>query len=174
MDHHIYTHYTKLQLTGRFPSSSTVGEFLSLSIETKQTQFKATGTAVEVWGSVLVKNAQTNPDPDFECFVDDINISKDDPISDPANNWRFCQKDQLPDLQHTLRIDVTVRSPGQAFWLDRVLYVPSENVPLDDKVIFLENTDPSVHFDAKWQSLGDTANMTTQTNSTTLVDFVGE
>lgn len=131
------------------------------------------GTRVEVWGTNIVKNAKTNPDPDFECFIDDVSIGRDAPFEYPENNWSFCKSPILPDGPHKLRIDIKVSSPEQTFWLDRILYIPSPDMPLDNGVLLVDNTDPAIHYDSQWTSLGGGANMTARTNSVAWVEFIG-
>ncbi|KAF9447284.1 hypothetical protein P691DRAFT_731767 [Macrolepiota fuliginosa MF-IS2] len=134
--------------------------------------FVFSGTAVQVWGTSII-NGTTNPDPTFECFVDDVSIGREPPFQFPENNWLLCDKTGLPDGSHTLRVDVKVVSPDHTFWVDQIRYVPSPTLPLDNKVILLDNTDPAIKLDSQWSALGGTANMTTHTNSIALVDFIG-
>lgn len=135
--------------------------------------FGSTGTAIGVWGTSILSNPKTNPDPSLECFVDNVSIGSEPPFEFAENNWKLCGKVGLSDGLHTLRIDVKVQSPQQTFWLDQIGYIPSPSMPLDNKTIMLDNTDPAIRLDASWKPLGGTANMTTSTNSVALVDFVG-
>ncbi|KAF9439547.1 hypothetical protein P691DRAFT_690437, partial [Macrolepiota fuliginosa MF-IS2] len=131
------------------------------------------GTAVGVSGSNIDQNT-THPDPTFECFVDDVSIGRTSPFQFAENNWPFCNKDGLPDGLHKLRIDVTVMSPDHTFWLDQIKYNPSSAVPLDNKVIWLGNTDPAIAYDLHWGEWpGGLGNITMRNNSVALVQFIG-
>lgn len=125
------------------------------------------GTAVVVWGTNIV------PSPNIECFVDDLSIGGAGPFEPDANNISFCDKKGLRDGQHQLRVDVRIQGPNQSFYLDRIRYAPSADVPLEDKIIKLEINDPAIQLDAHWTNVEGSPMMTRQTNSAARVDFVG-
>ncbi|KAF5344752.1 hypothetical protein D9756_011074 [Leucocoprinus leucothites] len=135
--------------------------------------FPFNGTSIEVWGTNSVVNFDTNPDPSWECFVDGVSIGREAFLEWPESNWKFCGQYNFADGNHTLRIDVTVQSPNHTFWLDQIRFIPSPTLPLDNKTILIENTDPAVQFDAKWEAMGATANITTVLGSAAWVTFIG-
>ncbi|KAF5344751.1 hypothetical protein D9756_011075 [Leucocoprinus leucothites] len=135
--------------------------------------FPFNGTSIEVLGTNSVVNFDTNPDPNWECFIDGISIGRDNLFEWAESNWRFCGRHDFADGNHTLRIEVTVQSPNHTFWLDQIRYIPSPTLPLDNKTILIENTDPAVQFDTQWGSLAENANITTKQGSVARVTFIG-
>jgi hypothetical protein len=133
------------------------------------------GTDVEVYGTSNITMLPNNtPDPTLECFVDGFNIGREAPFNGAGNNILLCDTNSLQDGLHNLTIIVTVQSPTHPFWIDKIQYIPSPNLQLDNRTILVENTDPAIQFDAGWSRLGDIANMTTTPNSVAQVDFIGE
>lgn len=133
------------------------------------------GTAIEVFGTSIVVNATTAPDPTLKCFVDGVSINTGDPFQFAENNWNFCGNSQLLDGHHTLRIDVKVLSQNQTFWLDQLRYNPSPNLPLDNQVIYFDNIDPAIQYDSHWTGMdGFGVSMTRQKNSSAQVNFIGK
>ncbi|KAF9440560.1 hypothetical protein P691DRAFT_608922, partial [Macrolepiota fuliginosa MF-IS2] len=134
---------------------------------------KFNGMDIGVSGSNIDPNT-TNPDPTFECFIDDVSIGRTSPFPFAENNWPFCNKSGLPDGPHELQIDVTVMSPNNTFWLDQIKYNPSSAVPLDNKVLLVNNSDPAITYDSFWTEWpGGLGKITQQTNSVALVQFIG-
>ncbi|KAJ3554356.1 hypothetical protein NP233_g12439 [Leucocoprinus birnbaumii] len=135
--------------------------------------FPFSGTAVDVFGTNNETNFNTDPDPTWECFIDDISISRYPPSQLVENNWKFCGTSGLPDGNHTLKVNVQVKSPSQTFWFDKIRYIPSPSLSLENRTILVDSSDPAVQYDAQWSALGDNANMTTKSSSIATVNFVG-
>jgi hypothetical protein len=52
----------------------------------------------------------------------------------PSNNFVFCYSNVLDDGHHTLTVNA--QSTGnQAFWLDRIDYIPSQQISYEQKTI---------------------------------------
>jgi hypothetical protein len=132
-----------------------------------------TGTAIEVYGTSIVANSKTNPDPNLECFVDGVSIGREPIFEFPENNWKLCGKGGFSAGLHKLQIDITVQSPDQTFWFDQILYIPSPGTSLEDQTILVTNTDPAIRLDDNWVSLAH-FNSTSKTNAVAQVDFIGE
>ncbi|TFK44043.1 hypothetical protein BDQ12DRAFT_740375 [Crucibulum laeve] len=136
--------------------------------------FSFTGSTVIVQGTINLTNTSGVIDPTWECFVDGLRIG---PASFPGpsqfNNWALCDNgdSNLVDRPHELTVNVSSR--GNTFWLDSIQYVPSSQVPLDDKTVRLDDSDPSIKLDG-WEPLGDVAVMTQKAGATMTMDFVGK
>lgn len=136
------------------------------------------GTAVYLYGTNNIANKSGMIDPSWECFVDNISIQKSSPYGFANNDWQFCGQDALVDGVHTLTVNATVMQ-SQTFWVDNIQYVPSASVPLDNKAISIDNTDPELHnaFGGSWGStvvMLHYLNLTQTTNSTFTYDFNGK
>jgi hypothetical protein len=132
-----------------------------------------TGTAIGVYGTSIVVNSTTDPDPNLECFVDGVSIGREAIPDAGENNLKLCGRGGFSASPHKLQINITVQSPEHTFWLDQIQYIPSPTVPLDNKMIMLTNTDPAIQLDNNWESLA-IFNATSKPNATAHVDFIGE
>jgi hypothetical protein len=132
-----------------------------------------TGTAIGVYGTSIVANSKTNPDPNLECSVDGVSIGREPIFEFGENNWKLCGKGGFSAGLHKLQIDITVQSPDQTFWLDQIRYTPSPSVSLENKTLLVANMDPDILLDKNWFSLAQ-FNATSVTNATARVDFIGE
>jgi hypothetical protein len=132
-----------------------------------------TGTEIGVYGTSIVVNSTTDPDPNLECFVDGVSIGREAIFDAGENNWKLCGRGGFSAGPHKLQIDITVQSPEQTFWLDQIRYIPSPAVPLDNKTIMLANTDPAIQLDNNWESLAQ-FKATNKSNAVAHVDFIGE
>ncbi|KAF7759736.1 hypothetical protein Agabi119p4_11431 [Agaricus bisporus var. burnettii] len=130
------------------------------------------GTGIEVFGTNIVNNPTTDPDPNFECFIDGVSIGRDSPFTFQENNWKLCETDGLFAGQHKLHIDIKVKSRKQTFWLDKIQYVPSPSVPLDNKTIQMANKDSAIRLDTTWRRLGP-FKVTSVMNAVAYIDFNG-
>lgn len=91
----------------------------------------------------------------------------------PQNNWVLCEWNTPSDGDHTVSAKVT--SNGQAFWVDRIAYIPGEDVELDAATISVGRLDPAISFDAgQWRPLGDIGTMTQVTGAAVRFKFQGE
>ncbi|KAF8816837.1 hypothetical protein BYT27DRAFT_7076418 [Phlegmacium glaucopus] len=133
--------------------------------------FAFNGTQFRVVGSINIRNDSGVVDPTWQCFIDDINIDPIPPSPDPENNWIFCEQDTLLDGPHTITVNVTVLK-NQTFWIDKIQYVPSPNVSLDQAVIVVDNSDPQLQYGPGWR-VWYYANITTMTGSTFTFNFIG-
>ena len=137
-----------------------------------------TGSQIEVFGcNNLTMSGSGVPDPSWECFIDGISIVSTAPFQFPENNWLFCAHNALLDGPHVLTVNATVTN-SQTFWVDRIQYVPSSSVPLNNKYIYIDNLDQQLLQDAYgpgWEAIpGDPQrNMTGQTNSLFTFEFIG-
>ncbi|KAF7376861.1 hypothetical protein MSAN_00103600 [Mycena sanguinolenta] len=88
--------------------------------------FAFNGTDIQVRGTIdISKNSTTNvTDPTWDCFVDDMTISKPNPTFQFAeNNWVLCEQSAL-------------------------------DASFDTAVLFYPSTDPSVSFGSGWNTFG--------------------
>jgi hypothetical protein len=132
------------------------------------------GTAVSVIGT---NSGNTDSDPSWECFVDNVSIGSNPRFPFPENNRVFCEDDSLPDTQHTITLRATVS--GQTLWFDRILYSPSSSVNLDLSFITIDAGDPAVTYGPGWQEMRDSVmtdigKMSLQQGANATVDFSGE
>ncbi|KAF9561097.1 hypothetical protein CPC08DRAFT_664780 [Agrocybe pediades] len=134
--------------------------------------YSFTGTSVLVFGTNNLRNDSGILDPQWNCFVDGIEIGASSPFQFPENNWLFCSHDQLTDGPHVLSVNATV-AKQQTFWIDKIHYVPSTEVSLDNQVILVDRNDPALQFDDAWTVLDVDRKITTQTNSILTFQFVG-
>ncbi|PPR02066.1 hypothetical protein CVT24_011165 [Panaeolus cyanescens] len=126
------------------------------------------GTGITVMGTNNLRNDSGVLDPQWQCFVDGV-LLRSNPFSFFENNWSLCDLASTPgvsveDGPHVLTVNVTVQR-SQTFWFDRINYKPSTTVPLDDKVIMVENDDPDIQYDSHWIRWAGNANSTSQTGS---------
>jgi hypothetical protein len=95
-------------------------------------------------------------------------ISRSPLLPTTSNNWIYCQNYKLKDGPHTLTLNAT--GTEKTFWFDRIEYVPSATVPLDNKTISLASpSDGDLHFSAGW-GFGQTS----QQGAHMTLDFVGK
>ncbi len=86
--------------------------------------------------------------PNWTCFIDGVSYDSF-PFSSPINRWPLCEDDNLPDGEHNITLQIQVPE-GQVFWFDYMQYAPSENVPLDNANIYIDNTDPDITWGENW------------------------
>ena len=87
--------------------------------------------------------------PTWTCLIDGVNSSNTNPFRVPIHRWPLCEDDTLPDGQHNVTLNTQVPE-GQQFWFDYMQYAPSENVPLENANIYVDNTDPDITFGGDW------------------------
>ncbi|KAF9053159.1 hypothetical protein BJ165DRAFT_1523884 [Panaeolus papilionaceus] len=134
--------------------------------------FHYNGTYFAVMGTNDVHNDTGTPDPQWDCFVDNIKVDSN-PFKFYENNWWLCEPKAifLDDGPHILTVNATPRS--HPFWVDRIDYSPSANVNMEDKTVFVDHTDSEIQFGAGWDAQGETANITRQTGSKLNFFFYG-
>ena len=86
--------------------------------------------------------------PTWTCIIDG-KIWPTNPFSSPENRWPLCENDSLSDGEHIIVVQIQVPK-GQQFWFDYMQYAPSENVPLENANIYVDNTDPDITFGGDW------------------------
>jgi hypothetical protein len=104
---------------------------------------RSTGSAFAVIGSKLGTRTKY-----WTCSVDGVVVDSDLNISTlacrgPCNNSPLCYSDALKDGNHTLTVDATPAG-NQTFWFDRIEYVPSLEVSLEQKAIRVLKYDPAM------------------------------
>ncbi|KAF7358204.1 hypothetical protein MVEN_00868900 [Mycena venus] len=148
------------------PSTLNVGNFGPIyqdtshaTTSTSNLTFPFNGTAISVFGTIIVKTVNNVTDPTWDCFVDEIQISNPQPTFQfPENNWLLCEQPQIAPGSHNLTIQV--QSKGQAFYLDYLTYTPLPDASFDTAVLIYPNTDPAVSFGSGWSNIGDLENAT--------------
>ncbi|KAF9561078.1 hypothetical protein CPC08DRAFT_707651 [Agrocybe pediades] len=134
--------------------------------------YSFTGTYVNVLGTNNIRNDSGILDPQWTCFIDNISIGASSPFPFPENNWLLCSHDHLSEGTYVITVNATV-AKQQTFWFDQITYLPLTNVPLNDKVILVNQSDPSLQFDSDWRALDGLRKVTTQLNSVFRFEFVG-
>ncbi|KAJ3567292.1 hypothetical protein NP233_g6461 [Leucocoprinus birnbaumii] len=118
--------------------------------------FTYIGTDVEAWGAVSeAYPGLDDVQPDWECFVDGVNLADLVPktpsvVPVPAGAIRWCGSSGLSDGNHTFEIQIKVEIPVRNFYLDQIRYIPSPNLPLDNRTILIESNDPDVNPGEGW------------------------
>ncbi|KAF8157835.1 hypothetical protein B0H34DRAFT_706329 [Crassisporium funariophilum] len=131
------------------------------------------GTLVSIMGTTQIDNSTGVVDPQWSCFVDNVQVDTGDPFPFPENNWPLCTARTLSDGLHVITVNVTVKA--QPFWFDQIQYIPSSVVPLDNATILVDIPDPIIRFSPGWTTLaGLTVNTTNEAGSTVEIDFIGD
>ena len=113
----------------------------------------------------------TGVDPTWECFVDNVSIGATTYFQYPENNWLFCQKGQLSDGPHVVKVNVV--SNGHTFWFDYIRYAPSASVSTQNSVVVVDHLDPAIVYGTGWGALGTTATFTNNLGSDMSFKFTG-
>jgi hypothetical protein len=130
------------------------------------------GSEVIVLGTSITTNSSGIQDPSWECFIDNVSIGWNlSSAPRTENSWVFCQS-VLQDGPHVLSTNVKVLHQ-QTFWFDRIHYVPSSNVPLDNATVMVDSTDPAVQYSSGWTELNGIVNLTQTAGSTVTYEFFG-
>jgi len=91
---------------------------------------------------------------DWTCFVDGISLGKTLPSTDFNENHRMlCLLNTITDGPHTVTVNATA-GENQTFWLDKIQYLPSASVSLENKKIQLDISDPAILYGSGWSGYG--------------------
>ncbi len=89
---------------------------------------------------------------DWTCFVDGISLGKTFPSKDFYENHRMlCLLNTIVDGPHTVTVNATV-GENQTFWFDKIQYIPSASVSLENKTIQLDSSDPAILYGSGWSA----------------------
>lgn len=89
---------------------------------------------------------------DWTCFVDGISLGKTFPSKDFYENHRMlCLLNTIADGPHTVTVNATV-GENQTFWFDKIQYIPSASVSLENKTIQLDSSDPAILYGSGWSA----------------------
>ena len=112
------------------------------------------GSALLVYGTSITTNVSGTQDPSWECFVDNVSIGGSAGPSTSENNWILCGggPGQFQDGPHVLTVATNV-SNQQTFWFDQIQYDPSASVSLNQSLLRIDSSDPSLQYSSGWQSL---------------------
>ncbi|KAJ3515228.1 hypothetical protein NLJ89_g1896 [Agrocybe chaxingu] len=134
-------------------------------------EFEFSGSEIDVFGTTLNRDRNARrQDPTWDCFVDGVAIEKIG-FDFIENNWVMCTVQNLSDGPHILTVNATSR--GRPFWFDYVRYLPSAGVSLDNALVYVNDTNPSVQYDSNWQPLGDVGQMTSVQGAKVMFQFRG-
>ncbi|KAH9479176.1 hypothetical protein JR316_0007762 [Psilocybe cubensis] len=134
-------------------------------------QFQFSGTQIEVFGSLNMKNTSGILDPTWDCQINTTSIGATAPFLFPENNWSLCSADNLPTGTHTLTL--TTQSHRRTFLFDYIQYTPSNPNDLNDALVKVPPTDPEIVYDSSWSNLANIANITRTKGSTMTFNFTG-
>ncbi|KAF7317810.1 hypothetical protein MKEN_00868900 [Mycena kentingensis (nom. inval.)] len=131
------------------------------------------GTAVAVYGSMNTTTLDGTVTPSWTCLVDGLGIVNQ-PVVNLLNNKILCNGSDLSaDREHEL--SVNIKTSGQPFIFDYVLYVPSptqRTVAGPSVVVFTDADKSNVTFSGTWnQFKGGTA--THGTGAQMIFNFAG-
>lgn len=108
------------------------------------------GTSVSVLGTTsdVQRFANgTRSDPHWTCYIDGISIGQ-------MSSQMLCDQKVLRDGTHEITVHATTK--GQTFWFDSVHFVPSPSTSYESVVLLIDNQDPAIRYDSKWQPLKGT------------------
>lgn len=124
-----------------------------------------------MYGFNDINRTATGADPKWDCFIDNAQIPSPKPFQYPENNWRLCGGEALPDGNHTLIVNV--QSTRQIFWLDYILYTPSQDPDSATPVIHISEKDKDLQYDSNWEDLGSSWKMTKRNGGSVSMNFTG-
>ncbi|CAA7265199.1 unnamed protein product [Cyclocybe aegerita] len=134
-------------------------------------EFEFSGSEIDVFGTTLNRDRNARrEDPTWDCFVDGVAIEKIG-FEFIENNWVMCTVQNLSDGPHILTVNATSR--GRPFWFDYIRYLPSAGVSLDNALVYVDDTNPSVQYDTNWRPLGDVGQMTSVQGAKVMFQFTG-
>ncbi|KAF8159322.1 hypothetical protein B0H34DRAFT_796584 [Crassisporium funariophilum] len=104
-----------------------------------------------ILGTNNIKTTNGVQDPTWECLIDGVNIPIAPIFPYVENQWTLCAWNTIPAGRHT--ITVKVKSNGQAFMFDRLLYHPSPGVNVQNADIGVSYKDSALDFSSGWSGL---------------------
>ncbi|TFK19939.1 hypothetical protein FA15DRAFT_759706 [Coprinopsis marcescibilis] len=130
--------------------------------------------AAKIYGSSDFEfdpSAEVPNDPDWECLVDKTLIRKETSTNNRENNWCFCEFRNLPDGEHTVKLNV--RSRSRPFWFDKLYYRPSVQVEGQQVLVTRDDTDVSYSDGGSWQPLDNNAYYADSQGDNVTFPFIG-
>jgi hypothetical protein len=132
-------------------SISRVGFFSPFSFVLKVKYIVSLGSGLRVMGTYT--GTQNSATMDWTCFVDGVNLHKGSPNANTnfyENHMMLCEV-PVSDGPHTLTVSASVGS-NQTLWLDKIQYLPSASVSLENKTIQLDGADSAITYGFGWSS----------------------
>ena len=87
---------------------------------------------------------------DWTCSVDNVSLGEASPNADFDENHRMlCLLYPMADGSHSVTLNATAGA-NQTFWFDKIQYVPSASVSLENQTIQFDSADPSIVYGAGW------------------------
>jgi hypothetical protein len=122
------------------------------------------GSGLRVMGAYT--GTDDNTTMSWTCFVDGVNRFQGNPQTGyfGQNGLMLCDlATNVLDGHHTVVVNATVGA-NQVFWFDKIQYVPSAGVSLENKTIQLDRTDLAITYGYGW----DKSSYATQTRGSQL------
>ncbi|PPQ65171.1 hypothetical protein CVT24_011034 [Panaeolus cyanescens] len=119
--------------------------------------FTYQGTSGRIIGSINIVNSADAPegfDPQYECILDGNRIDVPKADFTLRNGFELCKWNQETVQEGTHTIVVNVKSRGQHFWFDHIMYIPTPSSSHENEVIMVESWDTNIHYStADWENL---------------------
>ncbi|EAU88924.2 hypothetical protein CC1G_10570 [Coprinopsis cinerea okayama7 len=133
--------------------------------------FEFDGSAVKAIGP---GNRSNSPGaPGWDCRIDMESVGSRT-TQNIENSLELCVWDAPDGSAGRHRLEVLAWAQGQAFWLDRIVYVPAPGADVGSPVVMLEIGDPAIAYGEGWLLLDDeAATMTQERGATVEIEFVG-
>ncbi|KAF7368604.1 hypothetical protein MVEN_00184300 [Mycena venus] len=127
------------------------------------------GTSILVQGTIdMSTDANNVTDPSWDCLVDGIKIPSKT-FQFQENNWPLCQQDNIASGSHVLTIQV--KSQGQAFYFDSLVYTPTLDAVFPSVVLIYTDGDTALNYSSGWKE--DGAQLTQTQNAQVTLNFHG-
>ncbi|KAJ7681281.1 hypothetical protein B0H17DRAFT_872871, partial [Mycena rosella] len=102
------------------------------------------GTSILVQGTIDISTDANNvTDPTWECFVDGIQIPQTS-FGSQENNWPLCEQSNISPGPHILSLQV--KSKGQPFYLDSLVYTPLPDAVFPSAVLIYADGDSAISY----------------------------
>jgi len=123
----------------------------------------ALGSGLRVMGTYT----QNSGAIDWACLLDGVNIDKSTFGEETKNHVMFFERSPLLDGHHTVVVTAAVGG-NQTFWFDKIQYLPSASVSLENKSIMFQSSDPTILYGSGWSD-----HQTQRTGSVLVCHFYG-